>query len=462
MRFVANSVNNVYLKPLLDEVRSLNSCEGVTAAVAYLSWADDLMDFCVQARVPLRLFSLFNAEALPNQTVIERCLDHAMEGWELWFTDNYYHPKIIWFRNAGVYVGSANLTMKSWKQNVEAGFYFNNEDIARHSLDAQLTAFFRAIGKRFRKATREDLAAVKSLSHARKSLSEAESLFDAEFRRLVPPLPGSESPAAVGVAGQNLLRDEFVREWADTLELLRSFQQQLAILHQEYGRRWVPENTPLGVEVGQAINFFYENHIRGTDSAAAERVEKLHAQNRNRPQNAADQMLREWMTSEVPQWIREIIIEWAPEAQVQLSKTRLEDFGLPDWQRVCSRCFAIRNVARQISNSTLGKAEVSGQTSLDERVLWFAEYSWSKRTGGGHTLREMLNYLIWDDGSSVMERVWRVAYADGHDWKLPYIGVSTAGELIGLARPDEFPPRNNRDSRVLYALGFNVERYGGA
>jgi hypothetical protein len=419
------------------------------------------MDFCVQTRVPLRLFSLFNPEVLPNQTVIERCLDHAVEGWELWFTDNYYHPKVIWFRNAGVCVGSANLTFSSWKQNVEAGFFFNNEDVARHSLDVQLTAFFRAIEKRFRKATREDLTAVKSLAHARKNLSEAELLFDAEFRRLVPPVPGSESPLDVGVSSQSLLKDEFVREWAETLELLRSFQQRLAALHQKYGRRWVPENTPLGVEVGQAINFFYDNHIRGIDSAAAERVEKLHAQNRNSPQNAVDRMLREWMTSEVPEWIRQFILEWAPEAQVLLSKARLDDFGLPNWARVCSRSWAIRNVARQISNATLGKSEVSGQTSLDERVLWFAEYTSSKRTGGGHTLREMLNYLIWNDRISIMERMWKVAYADEHDWKLPYIGVSTAGELVGLARPEEFPARNNRDSRVLYALGYNVERYGG-
>jgi hypothetical protein len=218
----------------------------------------------------------------------------------------------------------------------------------------------------------------------------------------------------------------------------------------------------MGVEVGQAINLFYENHIRGTDSAAAERVQRLHAQNEKSPQNAAHEMLREWMTSDVPQWIRQLVVEWAPEAQVLLSRRRLEDFSLADWERVCSRCWAIRNVARQIPSATLGKPEVSGQTPINERVPWFAEYTWSKRTGGGHTLREMLNYLIWDDQNSIMERVWKVAYADEHEWKLPSMGISTAGELIGLARPNEFPPRNNRDSRALYALGFNVERYGNA
>jgi hypothetical protein len=46
MRFVANSANGAYLRVILDEVRSSKSCEGVMAAVAYLTWADDVINFC--------------------------------------------------------------------------------------------------------------------------------------------------------------------------------------------------------------------------------------------------------------------------------------------------------------------------------------------------------------------------------------------------------------------------------
>ena len=70
----------------------------------------------------------------------------------------------------------------------------------------------------------------------------------------------------------------------------------------------------------------------------------------------------------------------------------------------------------------------------------------------------MLQYLIWDDRVPVAQRVWNVVYE--REWKLDYFGIGCAGELIGMARPNEFPPRNNRVSRVLYALGFDVTRYG--
>jgi hypothetical protein len=42
-------------------------------------------------------------------------------------------------------------------------------------------------------------------------------------------------------------------------------------------------------------------------------------------------------------------------------------------------------------------------------------------------------------------------------WRLPKLGRSTLGELLGWARPDEFPPRNNRSNMALRAMGFDVD-----
>lgn len=41
-------------------------------------------------------------------------------------------------------------------------------------------------------------------------------------------------------------------------------------------------------------------------------------------------------------------------------------------------------------------------------------------------------------------------------WRIPHIGLSSLGEIIGWARPDEFPPRNMRTSKGLRALGHKV------
>ena len=42
------------------------------------------------------------------------------------------------------------------------------------------------------------------------------------------------------------------------------------------------------------------------------------------------------------------------------------------------------------------------------------------------------------------------------DWAIPHVGLSSLGEIVGWARPDEFPPRNMRTSKGLRALGYNV------
>lgn len=40
------------------------------------------------------------------------------------------HAKVIWWRGYGVYVGSANLTSAAWYNNIEAGVFFSESEIA--------------------------------------------------------------------------------------------------------------------------------------------------------------------------------------------------------------------------------------------------------------------------------------------------------------------------------------------
>lgn len=67
--------------------------------------------------------------------------------------------------------------------------------------------------------------------------------------------------------------------------------------------------------------------------------------------------------------------------------------------------------------------------------------------------RILLNYVVWGNGS-VSARLWNAIRSD--DWAIPHIGLSSLGEIVGWARPDEFPPRNMRTSKGLRALGYNV------
>ena len=76
------------------------------------------------------------------------------------------------------------------------------------------------------------------------------------------------------------------------------------------------------------------------------------------------------------------------------------------------------------------------------------------RRRGEKTVGEVFEYVLWGDKrrSDCAERIWDACHVP--EWRLPFIGVSIWGELLGYARPDEFPPRNNRVSKTLRALGF--------
>ena len=78
---------------------------------------------------------------------------------------------------------------------------------------------------------------------------------------------------------------------------------------------------------------------------------------------------------------------------------------------------------------------------------------WRQRSREGKTVLDLLNYVVWGNGS-VAARLWNAIRSD--QWAIPHIGLSSLGEVVGWARPDEFPPRNMRTSKGLRALGYNV------
>ena len=67
--------------------------------------------------------------------------------------------------------------------------------------------------------------------------------------------------------------------------------------------------------------------------------------------------------------------------------------------------------------------------------------------------RILLNYVVWGNGS-VSARLWNAIRSD--DWAIPHVSLSSLGEIVVWARPDEFPPRNMQMSKGLRALGYNV------
>lgn len=57
--------------------------------------------------------------------------------------------------------------------------------------------------------------------------------------------------------------------------------------------------------------------------------------------------------------------------------------------------------------------------------------------------------------STLPQRLYEVSFS--RERSIRFAGLSTFGELVGWALPSEFPPRNGRTSKALYALGYDVK-----
>ncbi len=66
--------------------------------------------------------------------------------------------------------------------------------------------------------------------------------------------------------------------------------------------------------------------------------------------------------------------------------------------------------------------------------------------------RILLNYVVWGNGS-VSARLWNAIRSD--DWAIPHVSLSSLGEIVVWARPDEFPPRNMQTSK---GCGHSAQR----
>jgi len=144
MIFIANSINNIFLEEILPNEDGAKKIKEVKMAVAYANGNEQripkILVFCDKHKIPLKFWcrygdgvASFILKLFLNKT------EHSCKGIK------NFHAKIIWLVGHGVYIGSANLTDNGWRNNIEAGLFFSDDDIVKFNLYSQLNDFFEKI-----------------------------------------------------------------------------------------------------------------------------------------------------------------------------------------------------------------------------------------------------------------------------------------------------------------------------
>src|SRR5690606_8173659 len=56
-----------------------------------------------------------------------------------------FHSKVIWWKGYGAYIGSANLTERAWKTNIEAGVFLSESELQASNMLMDLELFFEGL-----------------------------------------------------------------------------------------------------------------------------------------------------------------------------------------------------------------------------------------------------------------------------------------------------------------------------
>ncbi|MGD1087117.1 MAG: phospholipase D-like domain-containing protein [Verrucomicrobiota bacterium] len=127
-----------------------------------------------------------------------------------------FHPKIIWWKKVGAYIGSANLTDAAWFRNYEAGIFLTEEEIIEAGFHSDLDDYFDEIHQASHVVTEEIAKQIKEIVF--KGFGPADYKFEKEFNKScpIPELPSLISITRVPSSERK--KGKFLNEWSQTLQ----------------------------------------------------------------------------------------------------------------------------------------------------------------------------------------------------------------------------------------------------
>jgi hypothetical protein len=149
----------------------------------------------------------------------------------------------------------------------------------------------------------------------------------------------------------------------------------------------------------------------------------------------------------------------APALRVELSEPRLESMSYSQFREVCGGVHAITDYARRVRNKAVNLADRPHYTN-EQKIDALAARIWNDGGANGARVRSLLHRILYGGAPDQLpERLWE-GISDPN-WKVEGLGISSLGELVGWALPNQFPPRNGRTSKALRALGYDVTVHVG-
>ena len=447
MRLITGPLNKQLLVNLLKE--NITDCTRVRAAVAYAHKDNmKLFEACIQHLKPLEFYGRYDHSVPVDPEVLRWFLHTASPNYVCRLVPDILHSKVIWWVEAGAYIGSANLSDRAWISNIETGVFLTHEELVNHGMEAELLRFFEGVDDRSYPLNEEIYREQLRLKNQRQNLEDLDYTEKRNFDK-TRNLPKQEGLAFVEekrVADQRL--KAFEKDWNETLQIMRNIAARVSAT--EVRPEWIEASVPPGVQADQFLHAYYYNIVKVGHKHP---YEEFFTNNSKNPELALKDILAWWKAGDFDHSFEErTIYEWSERLRELLAKDRILQLSQQEFVDLIFRVHAVRDHAIKQGNAFLGLPDAP--QVADEKVLRFASWLWLQKSKGGKSPLELIHYTVWGSGE-VARRLWNATRDE--NWSIPHIGLSSLGEIVGWARPNDFPPRNMRTSKGLRALGFNVK-----
>jgi hypothetical protein len=448
-RLILNGINGRYPREICDN--ALPRCDLVEAAVAYVSQEDLVFEWCWRNKVPLRFWGRFDDTVPVKPRILKLFLDRRSPSFTCKLL-THFHAKVIWWHGVGAYIGSANLSDPAWHGNIEAGCFFDDTEMIASGTDLELRALFDEIEARASPLTEE---LYKTIDARQRQLNEI-AANDRESRERFATTSHVRSWGGLlnvtRTDASKRRKEAFLKEWFDTLQILRGIGSRIS--SDDNRPTWLTNDVPAGAQADQFLHAHYYHRV--IDEHGRSRFAEHYEKNKRDPERALREAIAWWKAlPKAPTHEDRMLYEWAPALRSALSGDRVLKLSEKNFEGVCQRVWSIQDHGRRVGNDILNLSSTT-RHPMSTKTKALAHYLFGRRAPNGSSVLETLHYVLYGGNlDDVPLRLWEAT--GDRPWRIEHLGVSALGEIIGWALPDKFPPRNNRTSKSLRSLGFEVK-----
>lgn len=450
MKLVVGGINGEYLKEIHSS--SKGKTDNIKIAVAYASGDPEILTDSFNNGVRVTFWGRYDSTVPISPPILKKFLDNKSSMYECKLVPDILHSKVIWWEDYGAYVGSANLTERAWYNNIEAGIFLTHEEMVENNTLEEIEIFFIELDEYSTPLTDELYREMCELAKKNRPFNAQAQRRDDEFNknRLLPKRnPLTYIPNMKFKKEKQ--KNKFIDEWYATLQILRNIANKAS--SDDFRPSWIESDVPSGVQADQFLHaFYYSQVVQGNTSHHHE----FYSNNRKNPEKALMEALEWWKTlEEAPHDEDKIINEWSGYLKTKFDKDNISDVDESEFVGICNKIHALREYAKRVKYSAFGFKPPYPQMKQSERISLLGKHLYKSKNQNGKSIIDVIFHLLYGGlKDRTPDRIWEVAKVD--EWRIPHFGISSAGEIVGWAMPDVFPPRNGRTSKALWALGYKV------